>query len=974
MSKRKSRALIVLSVVSGTCLSLADPARAVTLNWNLLGSGSAGTASNWNPAQVPTAADLLVFDLNGVYTVNFPVNVNASSSWSVRRGTMTSAVTGTHTTSGNVTVGSVAGVAPRLTLTSGTLISNGNVIVGTSAGAIGDLRVRNGATRLATAAVVDFFLIGSNGGTGSLSVEEGGLVEFAGGGNVGNPGSSGTITVTGFDTVPNRSSTLTYGNDLFIGSGGDGTLNVLAGGLVVASEPTIVGFTSTSVGSVSVGGIGVTNSRFSSASDLRIGHRVGVDAAGTGTFTVDADGVVEIAGATIVGDPDGGSGQLVVNTDASFTTQSLTLVPGSGTISLTGGVTNINGGFIDNGNLPLTIPGGVSQAFLNLNAGADASFAAASNLLPAMNIGSTSNAVYRLNGVGTTTTLSTGGITLGSAASGYGALILDTGATLTVPTAATVAVGANGRGALFQFANTTMSCGDINIAANAGSRGDVEVNTTSTLNVAGEIAVGGAGTTPGVAGGTGELLIQGGRVNVTSAAGPAVRVFPGGTLTVSSAGQLNIIGGGSCVVQGAMNLDGFVSCTGFTLSSAIPASLARSITSTAGVTINPGATANLTGDLSVSPQSNFSCSGTLNVGNHILDVTSGTLRISGDLTIGAAGRVRPLASSTSVVNVGGELAGDGVFQGNLDNSGLITATGNGLRFESGLVRGVGQGMSGTEFSFNFNAEFEGTGVINADVAGDSTSLLNLTGPLTIGRTTSANGVRFAGTARLNSNVLTLRDLNDIVLPSTLDFGSSTRVDVSNGGNAIQVPIGGEIIGSGLVQYVPATGTRAVTNAGRISPGSVAGVGAVRFACNTLRHEGDLIVDADSETEIDTLVASAAVVTLAPGSRVAFRLGFVPTTPFRRTFLSAGTRLGLFSVATFPPVPLGRMRIDYTPTGADLVYCAADYNGDGTVDFFDYLDFVIDFDNESTFADFNHDGVVDFFDYLDFVAQLDAGCE
>ena len=54
-------------------------------------------------------------------------------------------------------------------------------------------------------------------------------------------------------------------------------------------------------------------------------------------------------------------------------------------------------------------------------------------------------------------------------------------------------------------------------------------------------------------------------------------------------------------------------------------------------------------------------------------------------------------------------------------------------------------------------------------------------------------------------------------------------------------------------------------------------------------------------------------------------------------------------------------------------CAADFNGDATVDFFDYLDFVAAFADSLPGADFNGDGVVDFFDYLDFVAAFAEGC-
>jgi hypothetical protein len=56
-----------------------------------------------------------------------------------------------------------------------------------------------------------------------------------------------------------------------------------------------------------------------------------------------------------------------------------------------------------------------------------------------------------------------------------------------------------------------------------------------------------------------------------------------------------------------------------------------------------------------------------------------------------------------------------------------------------------------------------------------------------------------------------------------------------------------------------------------------------------------------------------------------------------------------------------------------VSCPADFNNDGTVDFFDYLDFVAAFSGGASGADFNRDGTVDFFDYLDFVAAFSSTC-
>jgi hypothetical protein len=57
-------------------------------------------------------------------------------------------------------------------------------------------------------------------------------------------------------------------------------------------------------------------------------------------------------------------------------------------------------------------------------------------------------------------------------------------------------------------------------------------------------------------------------------------------------------------------------------------------------------------------------------------------------------------------------------------------------------------------------------------------------------------------------------------------------------------------------------------------------------------------------------------------------------------------------------------------------CAADFNGDGFLDFFDYDDYVACFEGSGApgcNADFNADGFVDFFDYDDFVESFETGC-
>lgn len=57
----------------------------------------------------------------------------------------------------------------------------------------------------------------------------------------------------------------------------------------------------------------------------------------------------------------------------------------------------------------------------------------------------------------------------------------------------------------------------------------------------------------------------------------------------------------------------------------------------------------------------------------------------------------------------------------------------------------------------------------------------------------------------------------------------------------------------------------------------------------------------------------------------------------------------------------------------IVYCPADLNEDGQVDFADYLDFLNFYDDQDPSADFNRDGLVDFADYLEFLNFYSVGC-
>jgi hypothetical protein len=116
------------------------------------------------------------------------------------------------------------------------------------------------------------------------------------------------------------------------------------------------------------------------------------------------------------------------------------------------------------------------------------------------------------------------------------------------------------------------------------------------------------------------------------------------------------------------------------------------------------------------------------------------------------------------------------------------------------------------------------------------------------------------------------------------------------------------------------------------------------------------------------IVAAADATLAGTVNFTLVAGYQPQYYDSFQFISAASVSGVFSLANLPgPIEDATNLLIYTPTSATLyVSPLADFNVDGQVDFFDYLDFAQAFSNEDSLADFDGNGQIDFFDYLDFV--------
>ena len=167
-------------------------------------------------------------------------------------------------------------------------------------------------------------------GNGTMTVRNGGTVSSDYGIIAVDPGSIGAVTVDG------AGSAWTAAGDFYVGSGGNGTLTVRNGGTLSNGGVAYIGADSTSTGTATVDGAGST---WTSSSDLYVGS------AGNGTLNVSNGGRVNSAFGMIAVDP-GSTGAVAVNGAGSgWTTAGDLYVGNSGSATLT----ILNGGGVSTG-------------------------------------------------------------------------------------------------------------------------------------------------------------------------------------------------------------------------------------------------------------------------------------------------------------------------------------------------------------------------------------------------------------------------------------------------------------------------------------------------------------------------------------------------------------------------------------------------------------------------------------------------
>ncbi len=343
--------------------------------------------------------------------------------------------------------------------------------------------------------------IGRSGGDGTVDVTSGGQVTVSStAGNIGmgigiHEGSTGELTVTG---VGSSLSYAGFQNNISIGTSGDGTVNVLAGGSIDLTDSfnfsgVYLGNLDTGVGILNIDGSGAS---FSTTSQLQVGFN------GTGSMNILNGGTVVVDDPIFsVGAQKGGQGNVVV--DGGGSSLLITGTPtfdGEASFAVVGnegaGTLDIrNGGLVD-----------VRQGLHVANTGGSSGFVSVSGSGSVLNIApSTSGGEELMVGAGTvvpeidygtpgvlaqgTVEVRNGGtvnvdgsINLGLETLGHGEIVVDgTGSNLSAD-GGHVFVGDRGLGNLTISGGGTMTVdgkaneGQLSVARNSGSSGTINLD------------------------------------------------------------------------------------------------------------------------------------------------------------------------------------------------------------------------------------------------------------------------------------------------------------------------------------------------------------------------------------------------------------------------------------------------------------------------------------------------------------------
>ena len=182
----------------------------------------------------------------------------------------------------------------------GGTVSNSFSTIGANVGTVGSVLVQGASSTWTNS---DQVFVGL-GGTGTLEVRSGGTLKSVRGFAGANANSIGTITVS------DPGSTWNASGSFFIGNSGYGFLEVLNGGAASTTGNSYLGFSAGSFGSADVSGLGST---WTTAATLAIGGNLAA-AGGDGRLTISDGGAVSAAAIILYS-----SGEIFLNNTTTLT-------------------------------------------------------------------------------------------------------------------------------------------------------------------------------------------------------------------------------------------------------------------------------------------------------------------------------------------------------------------------------------------------------------------------------------------------------------------------------------------------------------------------------------------------------------------------------------------------------------------------------------------------------------------------------
>ncbi len=535
-----------------------------------------------------------------------------------------------------------------LTIQNGGLVSNNFAIIGVVSGSMGAVTVTGAGSTWTNA---NNLTVGFSG-SGTLTIADGGAVSNNSGVVGKAQGGTGEVTVTG------AGSSWANSGSLYVGDAGSGIVSVL-NGATMSSNDAYIGDSALGNGTVTVTG---TGSAWNANGTLRVGNER------TGLLTVSDGGTVTATDEMLVGDLAGSNGTVSV-TNASLTADNILLGDAG-----TGGMTISSGGTATGEDIIL---GNASTAIGNLTVkGAGSTL----NANVEINVGLAGKGTMIVSDGGTVNAASDS--TIANWAGSTGSLTID-GAGSTWNNAGTFYVNQNGTAALTISNGGVLNSSNGYVGYDSSGSGTVLIDGSgSEWASTGSLIVGEDGTGAVTLTNSGTLSVNSGAGTLTlgnTADGKGtLNIGAASTDSAAAAGMLNVSTVSFGAGTGVLVFNHTESSYGFS----------ADLTGAGNISHNAGVT-NYTGDGSAFTGTTFIYGGTLNVNSTLagnLGIAGGTLGGSGivnNLAVGTGGNLAP-GNSIGTMNVSTIAFNTGsTYTVELNNGGFAAGTNNDVVIAAG---------------------------------------------------------------------------------------------------------------------------------------------------------------------------------------------------------------------------------------------------------------------------------------------------